>query len=243
MEQLKTSDVAKATGIHVNTVRFYEELGFIPKAERKPNGYRIFTQFHIEQIKLLQIGFEIPLVQSGLRKQVRDIIVTSAKKDLDRAIILANEYMRSLNTEEKNANEAVDIVKNILNKQHKDDISLKRKETAEYLNVTVDSLRNWEMNGLLKVKRSQNGYRIYTCGDIDRLKIIRTLRYANYSLEAILRMLNKLSADPEINIKKTLNTPAGQEEFIYVCDELILSIKKAKFNTQKMITQLEYMKK
>ena len=51
-----------------------------------------------------------------------------------------------------------------------------RKQTAQYLNVTIDTLRNWEMNSLLTVKRKENGYRVYTEDDIQRLKIIRTLK-------------------------------------------------------------------
>ena len=50
---------------------------------------------------------------------------------------------------------------------------MKQKEVSEYLGITMDSLRNWEMNGLLTVKRRENGYRVYTDEDIQRLKIIR----------------------------------------------------------------------
>ena len=46
-----TSEVAKIIGIHPNTVRMYEQWGLIPPAERKPNGYRMFTEFHIEQFR------------------------------------------------------------------------------------------------------------------------------------------------------------------------------------------------
>lgn len=38
----------------------------------------------------------------------------------------------------------------------------KTSEVSEYLGITMDSLQNWEMNGLLTVKRKQNGYRVYT---------------------------------------------------------------------------------
>lgn len=75
----------------------------------------------------------------------------------------------------------------------------KRKEVSEYLNISMDTLRNWEMNGLFSVKRKQNGYRVYTDEDIQRLKIIRSLRCANYSLDAILRMLCQLSNNPKVD--------------------------------------------
>ncbi|MCF0198905.1 MAG: MerR family DNA-binding transcriptional regulator, partial [Bacteroidaceae bacterium] len=52
MNTYTTSEVAKMIGIHPNTVRLYEEWGLIPNAERKANGYRIFTDFHIEQFRL-----------------------------------------------------------------------------------------------------------------------------------------------------------------------------------------------
>ena len=90
--------------------------------------------------------------------------------------------------------------------------SMKRKEVSEYLDISMDTLRNWEMNGLLTVKRKENGYRVYTDEDIKRLKVIRALRCAKYSLEAILRMLRQLSKNPDIDIKAALNTPRQSED-------------------------------
>ena len=56
-----------------------------------------------------------------------------------------------------------------------------RKEAAGILGVTIDTLRNWELNGLFSVRRMANGYRVYTEEDMQRLTIIRSLRCANYS--------------------------------------------------------------
>jgi len=62
MNTYKTSEVAKIIGIHPNTVRLYEELGLISKPERQINGYRVFTDFHIEQFKLARIAFSIEVL-------------------------------------------------------------------------------------------------------------------------------------------------------------------------------------
>ena len=62
MNTYTTTEVAKIIGIHPNTVRMYEEWGLIPLAERKPNGYRIFTDFHIEQLRLARITFQIEVL-------------------------------------------------------------------------------------------------------------------------------------------------------------------------------------
>ena len=47
-----TSQTAEIIGIHPNTVRLYEELGLITPPERKPNGYRIFTDLHLSLIHI-----------------------------------------------------------------------------------------------------------------------------------------------------------------------------------------------
>ena len=65
MKTYKTSEVAKIIGVHPNTVRMYEEWELIPKAERMPNGYRIFTDFHIEQFKLARLAFKAENIRSG----------------------------------------------------------------------------------------------------------------------------------------------------------------------------------
>lgn len=66
----KTAEVAAIIGIHPNTVRLYEKMKLIPKPERLPNGYRIFTDFHIWQCKLIRIAFQVEVLQSVLHQKV-----------------------------------------------------------------------------------------------------------------------------------------------------------------------------
>ena len=242
MKTYKTSEVARIVGVHPNTVRLYEKLHLIPKPERKANGYRVFTEFHIEQFKLARIAFQIEVLQNGLRKKIIDMIKTSATGDFHKAIELTNEYLLQVQKERDNAEDAIKIVKQLLSGDNQtNSLTLLRKETSEYLNITMDTLRNWEMNGLLSIKRKKNGYRFYTYEDIKRLKIIRSLRCAGYSLESILRMLNKLSLNPNINIKEALNTPKVNDEIISVCDKLISSLQDAENNSKLIIKMLQEM--
>ena len=243
MNTYTTTEVAKIIGIHSNTVRMYEEWGLIPQAERKSNGYRVFTDFHIEQLRLARIALKIEVLQNGLRKKVVEIIKFSANRDFDKALMFAEEYRSQIQQEQKNAEEAIGIAKQILvGKSAEQAFFLKRKEVSEYLEISIDTLRNWERNGLLKVKRKQNGYRAYSGDDIERLKMIRTLRLANYSLEAILRMLNALEYNPQIDMKQVLNTPQTDSDIVSVCDRLIVSLKDAEENAEKMIILLLEMK-
>ncbi len=245
MNNYKTSEIARYIGIHPNTVRLYEELELIPKPERKENGYRVFGDFHIEQIKFARMALKVEVLQNGLRKQAINIIKTSATGNFDRAILLTENYLQQIKSEQKNAEEAIAITKMLLSGNNKDinNMILTRKETADYLQISMDSLRTWEMNGLLNIKRKQNGYRVYTDEDIRILKIIRSLRCANYSLSAILRMLNTLSKNPEADIRQAIDTPKESDYIISVCDKLLTSLHCAEQNAEIMLTQLENMKK
>lgn len=243
MNTYKTAEIASAMGVHPNTVRLYEEWELIPRPKRQSNGYRIYTDFHLEQFKLARLAFQIEVLQNGLRKKITQVVKASAAGDFDRAIYLAGKYVEQLNKERDNAQEAALSVRAIILGKITDSTRLlRRKEVSKYLGISPDTLRNWEMNGLLTVKRKENGYRIYTDEDIRRLKIIRSLRCANYSLEAILHMLFRLSENPCADISEVLNTPKPDTDIIAVCDRLITSLLAAKKNALKMISMLEEMK-
>ena len=69
VKKYRTAEVAAIIGIHPNTVRFYEEWGLITKPERETNGYRVFTDLHLQQIRLARMAFQIEVLQNGLRKK------------------------------------------------------------------------------------------------------------------------------------------------------------------------------
>ncbi len=244
MNTYTTAGVAKVVGVHPNTVRLYEEWGLIPPTERKSNGYRIFTDFHLEQAKLVRIAFQVEVLQNGLRKKAAETVKLSAKGEFDKALASAEEYRSQIRREERNAEEAVEIARQILAGKSAEPASfLKRKEVADYLEISADALRNWERNGLLRVKRKENGYRAYSSDDVKRLKMIRALRLANYSLEAILRMLNALERNPQIDMKRELNAPRPDANVVSVCDRLLASLRDAEKNAEKTIDLILAMKK
>jgi len=51
---LCTHDLAQAGHISVQQVRNYEANGLIPKAQRSPSGYRVYTQQHLAALKAVQ---------------------------------------------------------------------------------------------------------------------------------------------------------------------------------------------
>lgn len=101
MKQYKTIDIARRIGIHVNTVRLYEKCGLIPKPERLPNGYRVFTDLHIEQFKLARAALRVEVLQNGLRKQAVNIIKVSAAGNYEEAAALTRRYIQQVDQERK----------------------------------------------------------------------------------------------------------------------------------------------
>lgn len=225
-----TSQIAALFGLHSNTIRLYEDLGFISAPQRKQNGYRVFTEEHVKQIEIVRIALKAEVLQNGLRKQALKIIQAVADRELENALCNVDEYIENIEREIRFSSEAVLVVKSILTNKILDrkKVLLTRKQTADHLHITIDTLRNWELNGLIETKRKQNGYRVYDDTDIQILTIIRELRTANYSLSAILRMLNALRRNQEIDVDKVLNTPDDGEFIISVCDKLKVSLHSLK---------------
>lgn len=239
-----TSEIAKIIEIHPNTVRLYEEIEFISKPKRNTNGYRIFTDLHIDQFRLARLALQVEVLQSGLRKQAINIIKRSGRCDFDKALELTSTYLENIAAERHNAEEAISIVEHIIlgDSTYDKDCCLTRKETADFLHITIDTLRNWELNGLFTAKRKKNGYRVYTSSDISTLKIIKSLRCANYSLSSILRMLSVISDDPRANIRTAIDTSSAEEDIITACDQLLSSLEHATKNADEIVTLLEKMK-
>ncbi len=246
MNTYKTIDIARIIGIHVNTVRLYEKCGLIPNPERLSNGYWVFTDLRIEQFRLVWAALRVEVLQNGVCKQAVDIIKVSALGNYEKAMELNRRYIAQIDIEKANAEEAIQITHSILSSMSGRNVGAqriyRRKEAADVLGVTIDTLRNWELHGLFTIKRIENKYRVYTEEDMRRLKIIRSLRFANYSLSAILRMLRALSDDPQTNIQIAIDT-SKDDDIVRACDKLLTSLNEAKNNAFYVTCQIEKMKK
>ncbi len=243
MKTYSTSQIAKLVGVHPNTVRMYEEWKLIQVPKRRANGYRVFTEIHIDQFHLVRKAFQIEVLQAGLRNKIIESIKYAANYQFDDAIDCAKEYLKIAKREMDHARKVTELVQELLNSDiPNDNRLLKRAEVAKELGLTIDTIRNWEMNGLIKVKRKENRYRVYDSRDIKKLTIIRSLRCANYSLSAILRMLNKLEHKQDIDALEVLNTPEETEDIIQACDRLTNSLTTASENANEVLELLIEMK-
>ena len=225
MKYLRTSDLAKAVGIHPNTVRRYVDRGLLPPVEHSPSGYRRFTERHLDCLRLARQVYcnQYPgkgIYQSGIR-----IIQTTVSGDLGGALELAYRHLALVQSERAQADVAACLLERWAFGAPADAAiqPLQIGQVAHLLGVTIDILRNWDRNGLIDVPRDpSNGYRRYGAQEISRLRVIRMLSRAGYSLSAILRMLIQLDHGEKTDLRGALDTP-GPDEDVYLASDRWLS--------------------
>src|SRR5512145_637369 len=94
---LRTTDLARAVGVHANTVRLYEEWGFLPPVTRSKSGYRQFTEFHLDQMRLARTAFCWPY--PGGKDPVLKLVFKAAANDLGGALEYAYIYLAQVRAE------------------------------------------------------------------------------------------------------------------------------------------------
>ena len=239
---LYTTEVAKAVGVHPNTVRLYEAWGFLPPIPRTPGGYRRFTPAHLEQMRLARIALQWPYpggkgIVIGLIHQARD-------GNLGEALELADQYLAQVRAEQAYAETAVAFLERWAQGQMADatDPPLRVGEAAARLGISADMLRNWERNGLLTAPRQpQSGYRLYGAAEMGRARVIRLLRQAGYSMTAVLRMLRQFDAGQREGLRAALDTVDPNEDIYYVTDNWLTTLQAAEARAQAIIEQIRRM--
>lgn len=71
MADLTIGQVARAVGVGVDTIRYYERLGLLPRAPRRASNYRIFDDTTVERIRLVKqlqdLGLSLLEIDAMLR--------------------------------------------------------------------------------------------------------------------------------------------------------------------------------
>ena len=244
MKYLRTSDIAKVVGVHPNTVRLYEEWGFLPPIPRSAGGYRQFIQAHLDQMRLARMALHGGWPGKKIRRSAAALVRQAASGDLGGALEQAYHHLALVQAEQARAEAAVELLERWAQGAATDATtqSLRIGEVAKLLDVTTDMLRNWERNGLIEVPRDpRNGYRLYGAADIGRLRVIRMLSRAGYSLMAILRMLLQLDRGDEADLRQVLDTPRPDEDVYFAADRWLSALAEFERRAEDLVAQLEAM--
>jgi MerR family copper efflux transcriptional regulator len=81
----KIGAVAKATGVTVEAIRYYERLGLLPEASRTPSGYREFPPGVERRVRFIQraqaLGFSLDEIRQLLELRASDAVPTAEVKE------------------------------------------------------------------------------------------------------------------------------------------------------------------
>ena len=238
---IRTSEIAKAVGVHPNTVRLYEEWKLLPPIPRTPAGYRMYNEAHLDQMRLARLAMKFTWMGGEIRKTAYQMVYHGADGDLGGALEIAFQLKVLIQAENVQAEAAADFLENWAQGSAIESKDRPRRigEVAKLLNVTTDRLRNWERNGLIEVPRNPlNGYRFYRTREIGRLRVIRTLSQARYSQMAILRMLMSLDQGKTEALRLVLDTPREDEDVFFATDQLLSTLNELKQKSQQVIDLL-----
>ncbi|MHB1544023.1 MAG: MerR family transcriptional regulator [Gammaproteobacteria bacterium] len=75
---LKIGEVAKRTGVRVDTIRYYERAGLLPEPARRPSGYRTYDAEAIRRLRFIRrakaLGFSLA--------EISELLTISTRRDM-----------------------------------------------------------------------------------------------------------------------------------------------------------------
>ena len=75
MEGLTTAQLASEGGVNVETIRYYERHGLLPKPPRTPSGYRVFSEEAVTCLRFIkrsqELGFSLNEIKELLSLRVK----------------------------------------------------------------------------------------------------------------------------------------------------------------------------
>jgi MerR family copper efflux transcriptional regulator len=94
---LSTSEVAKQAGINLESIRFYEKQGLLPKAPRTRSGYRVFSEESVRRVRFIkraqELGFSL--------KEIKELLALRLDPDSGCGQVRQRAETKLRDTEEK----------------------------------------------------------------------------------------------------------------------------------------------
>ncbi len=85
MAHLTRGELARQSGINIETVRYYEQRGLLPKPPRSHSNYRLYPEAAVPRVRFIKraqgLGFTL--------KEIHELLVLRTQKTADCADVLA----------------------------------------------------------------------------------------------------------------------------------------------------------
>jgi len=92
--RLAIGDLARQTGTKVNTIRFYEDIGLLPRALRTASGRRTYNAADVRRLSFIRhgrgLGFSVDEIRSLLA------LSDQPERDCGEAAAIARQHLRDI---------------------------------------------------------------------------------------------------------------------------------------------------
>ncbi|RKE37479.1 DNA-binding transcriptional MerR regulator [Paraburkholderia sp. BL23I1N1] len=101
---MRIGELAEKTGLAPSAIRFYEQSGLLPAPERSPNGYRVYSDSAVRQLRMVQLaqnlGFPLDKLRDALATD-NDCSKEELLHNLDTRLDEIEQLMTALRTQQK----------------------------------------------------------------------------------------------------------------------------------------------
>ncbi|HEX4329578.1 MAG TPA: Cd(II)/Pb(II)-responsive transcriptional regulator [Burkholderiales bacterium] len=74
---MRIGELGRATGVEIETIRYYEKAGLLPGPARTQNGYRAYSQAHLEQLAFIRRCRALDMAQD----EIRDLLLFKSQPE------------------------------------------------------------------------------------------------------------------------------------------------------------------
>src|SRR6185369_14376765 len=92
MNTYTIGQVAQMTGLPTKTIRFYEDQGIMPKVDRAENGYRLYDEEMIFELKLVKNARDLGLPVSSIKKLMKGCEEKSCEHSREEVLTEIEDY-------------------------------------------------------------------------------------------------------------------------------------------------------
>ena len=90
-KRLMIGDLARRTGTKINTIRFYEDIGLMPRAARTDSGRRTYAEADVRRLAFIRNGRELGFSTTELRSLIS--LSEEPEQDCGAAASIARDHL------------------------------------------------------------------------------------------------------------------------------------------------------
>ena len=97
MEALRIGQLARAAGVHVETVRYYERRGLLAEPPRSPSGYRLYSPTDLWRLQFIARGKDLGFTLA----EIAEIAGDAARRGPDCVVAAAHQKIAALDEQQR----------------------------------------------------------------------------------------------------------------------------------------------